>query len=61
MLQQGDAGRDVYRVLQVVAGDEDGGTRLLAVVGEQVLQNQLTGGVEEVEGLVEDDRHGTAK
>ena len=61
MLQQGDACGDVHRVLQVVAGDEDGGTRLAVVVGEQVLQDQLTGGVEEVEGLVEDDRRGTAK
>ena len=55
MLQQGDTGRDVYRMLQVVAGDEDGGTCLLLVVGKQVFQDQLRGGVEEVEGLVEDD------
>ena len=61
VLQQCDARGDVYRVLQIVAGDEDGGTRLLLVVSEQVLQDQLRGGVEEVEGLVEDDRRGAAE
>ena len=55
MFQQGDAGRDVYRVLQVVAGDEDGGAGLAVVVGKQVLEDELRGGVKEVEGLVEDD------
>ena len=61
MLQQGNAGRDVYRMLQVVAGDEDGGTRLLLVVGKQVLEDQLRGGVEEVERLIEDDGLRTAE
>ena len=61
MLQKGDARRDVDGVLQVMAGDEDGGSRLLGIVLEQVLQHQLAGGVEEVEGLVEDDRLGVAE
>ena len=55
-LQQGDAGGDVDGVLQVVGGDEDGGARLAVVLGEHVLQDVLRRGVEEVEGLVEDDQ-----
>ena len=38
VFQQGDAGGDVDGVLQVVAADEDGGSRLLVVLGEHVLQ-----------------------
>ena len=55
MFQQGDTGRDVYRVLGVVAGYENGGSRRPLIVCEQLLQNQRRGGVEEVEGLVEND------
>ena len=55
VLQQGDAGRDVDGVLQVVAADEDDGSRLFGIVGQQVFEDELAGGVEEVERLVEDD------
>ncbi len=61
MLQQGDAGGDVDSMLQVMAGDDDGSASLTGIVGDEVLQHQLTGGVEEVEGLVEDDRLGLAE
>ena len=47
-------------MLQVVAGDEDGSSRFMGIVGEQMLQNQLLGGVEEVERLVEHHGLGTA-
>ena len=60
VLQEGNACRDVDGVLQVVAGDDDGGTGLLGVFAQQVLQQHLTGGVEEVEGFVEDDDLGVA-
>ncbi len=60
VLQEGNARRDVDGVLQVVAGDDDGGTGLLGVFAQQVLQQHLTGGVEEVEGFVEDDDLGVA-
>ena len=56
LLQQGDAGGDVDGVLQVVGGDEDRGAGLSVVLGEHVLQDVLRRGVEEVEGLVEDDQ-----
>ena len=61
MLQKGDARRDVDGVLQVMAGDEDGGSRLAVIIGENVLQDILRRGIEEVEGLVEDDRLGVAE
>ena len=55
MLEQGDAGADVDGVLQVVARDEYGGAGLLVVLREEVLDGALAAGVEEVEGLVEDE------
>ena len=55
MLEQGDAGADVDGVLQVVARYEDGGAGLLVVLREEVLDGTLAAGVEEVEGLVEDE------
>ena len=58
VLQQGDARTDIDRVVEVVAGDEDGGTRLAVVVGEQVLDGILRTGIEEVEGFVEDEQAG---
>ena len=58
MLQQGDAWADVHRVVQVVAGDDDGGLVLLVVALQQVLDDGLAGGVEEVEGLVQYEQPG---
>ena len=42
-------------MLEVVAGDEDGGASLLVVVYEQALEGVLATWVEEVERLVEDE------
>ena len=40
-------------MLQVMTGNDNGCTRFLGVVRNEMLQHQLTRGVEEVEGLVE--------
>ena len=56
MLQQGDARADVHRVVQVVAGDEDGGAVFLVVCPQQVLDDGLAGRVEEVERFVQDEQ-----
>ena len=58
MLQEGYAGTDVHGVLEVVAGDEDGSTSLLVVLLQEALNGTLAGGVEEVEGLVQDEHLG---
>ena len=55
MLQQGNTGRDIDGMRQVVAAAKDGGTRLLVILREQMLQHVLAGGVEEVERLVQND------
>ena len=47
---------DVYRMLQVMTGDNDGGTRLLVVLCEQVFHGTLAAGVEEVERLVQNQK-----
>ena len=61
MLQQGDAGADVNGVVQVVAGDEDGGAVFLVIGPQQVLDDGLAGGVEEVEGFVQDEQPGVVQ
>ena len=48
-------------MLQVMTGNDNSSPRLLGVVRNQMLQHQLTRGVEEVEGLVENHRLGLAK
>ena len=48
-------------MLQVVARDENGGACLLGVVGKQMFEQYLTGGVEEVEGFIENDHVGLAE
>lgn len=53
VFQQGDARTDVDRVVQVVAGDDDGGPMLFVVFLEQVLDDSLRRGVEEVERFVQ--------
>lgn len=55
VLQKGYARTDVDRVVQVVARDEDGCARLLIVLCQQVLDDGLRRGVEEIEGLVENE------
>ena len=56
ILQQGNAAADIYRVVEVVAGDDYGGMMLFVVALEQVLDDALATWVEEVEGLVEDEQ-----
>ena len=58
-LEEGNARGDVDGVRQVMTGDENGGSRLAVIIGEDVLQDVLRRGVEEIEGLVEDDQLGT--
>ena len=48
-------------MLQVVAGDEDGGTSCLVILLEQTLQDDLRRRVEEVERLVENDQVGSGE
>ena len=55
VFEEGDARGDLHGVLQVVGRDEDGGSCLFVIGGEHLLQDVLRRGVEEVEGLVEDD------
>ena len=58
-LQQYDAGGDVDSMLEVMAGNEQGSSSLMGIVGEHVLQDVLRRGVKEVEGLVENDQFRT--
>lgn len=58
MFEQGDAGADVESVGEVVGGDDDGGVVLVAIGLEQVFHGELGGGVEEVEGFVEQEQLG---
>jgi hypothetical protein len=57
-LEEGNARGDVDGVRQVMTGDENGGSRLAVIIGEDVLQDVLRRGVEEVEGLIEDNQFG---
>ena len=61
MLQKRYACRDVNGMLQVMARDQNGGACLLGIVGQQMFEQYLTGGVEEVERLVENDHVGLAE
>lgn len=61
VFQEGDAGGDVNGVLQVMAGDDNRSMSLTSIVADEVLQHQLAGGVEEVEGFVENDGLGLAQ
>ena len=53
MLQKGDAGTDVDGMVEVVTGEEDGGSGTLVVLLKEMLDETLTAGVEEIEGLVQ--------
>ena len=61
MLEEGDARGYLDGVLEVVRRDEDGGACFLVIGGEHLLEDVLRRGVEEVEGLVEDDEVGTVE
>ena len=61
VFQEGDTGGDVNGVLQVMAGDDNRSVGLTGIVADEVLQHQLAGGVEEVEGFVENDGLGLAQ
>ena len=56
LFQQGDACGDVYGMGKIMAGDENGGSRLMIIVGEDMLQDVLRRGIEKIEGLVEDNQ-----
>ena len=58
VFEQGDAGTDIQGVGEVVAGNDDGGSCFAVVTLEQVLHGVLAGGVEEVEGFVEQQQPG---
>ena len=60
-LQKCYAGGDVDSVLQVVARDENGGTCLLIILRQDVLEHVLRRRVQKVEGLVENDQFRTVE
>ena len=53
VLQQGDTRAYVYRMVKVVAGDDDGRSVLLVVLFQQLLDDGLRAGVEEIERFVQ--------
>ena len=53
MFHQGDARADIHRMVQVVARYEDGGTGLLVVLFQQMLDDGLRTWVKEIEWFVE--------
>ena len=61
MLEQGDARAYFDGVVEVVRRDQHRGPCLAVVGSQQVLDDGLAGGVEEVERLVEDEQLGTVE